>query len=107
MFDGLATEPLFSPNCDYCGHPFPAVRPTARFCCDDHRNWHWKRERKCRALVDALMERFNLADGERFRLEAFVKRCCAKFFEFAAWLGLVYRTKKYVWVKSNLREGAV
>lgn len=100
MYGGLATAPPISQTCDYCGWAFAAVSPAARFCCDKHRTAYWKVERKRKALVDLLMEHFKLADVERSRLMAVVRKVFAKFCKFAEWLGYRYRTKKYVWIKA-------
>lgn len=89
--------PLLSQNCERCTHPFATVCPRARFCSDECRIQGWKEERKRSALVDALMTFFKLADGERARLMAVVRRWLTRFCQFAEALGFKYHTKKYTW----------
>lgn len=96
---GLATPPMPAVRCQNpaCRAPFPASSPLARFCSTRCRTAAWKAERKQAALVGALVDFFEVDERERRRLAAAVARAPDRFYRFAAWLGLSYRTKKYEW----------
>lgn len=86
-----AHPPLLSPTCAACGHPFATVSPKARFCSTRCRTAAWKAERKQAALVAALADFFEVADSARCILAAAVAAAAARFYQFAAWLGLVVK----------------
>ncbi len=48
-------------------------------------------------LVTALMDFYEIAEVERFRLAAAVHQHAARFLRFAAWIGLKYFAKRMTW----------
>lgn len=89
--------PLLSCTCGYCGMPFPTVSNTAEYCSDEHRLLAWKERRKRGAVVDALMDFFDISGHERPRMKAAVDRYPERFYRFMAWLGFTYKAKRYTW----------
>lgn len=90
-------KPLLSQICDHCQSPFPTVSPKARFCSTRCKNAHWKQEYKLQRLVTLLVKLYGISEVERLRLTEAVHRYAARFFRFAAWLGLKYFAKRMTW----------
>jgi hypothetical protein len=89
--------PLLHKVCDHCGHPFPSTSTRARFCSNSCRTSYWKAEYKLQRLVTALMDFYEIAERERFRLAAAVHQYAARFLHFAEWIGLKYFAKRMTW----------
>lgn len=88
---------LLSRVCGNCSQPFATVSPKAEYCSDTCRIEKWRKDRKCAALVDALMDYFEISVIERKKLERAVTASPERFYRFAEWLGFVYRVKRYTW----------
>lgn len=92
-------RPLSQAVCLECSHPFPTVSLSAKFCSDRCRLRHWKKARRRKALVDLLLEFFEIKASQRPLLRMAVERFEQTFLHFASWLGFCYRSKRHVWTQ--------